>query len=149
MSELITVESLRKQGYKVRVIHERWIPDEEGSAGMGLHSRHAAEYYGLDWLPTPTGGNTIIQITTPEGDSLEGFAECSFAENFDRKFGIQLALARAMIRPDLRQEELPKQFKTNSVRRYIVRDRQRKEKIARKLQIFNKIYNELSRLKVL
>ncbi len=42
------------------------------------------------------GGNTTIEITTPEGLNLVGTAQCSMMDNWDRKIGNQIALGRAI-----------------------------------------------------
>jgi hypothetical protein len=74
-----TIQQLRKDGYKVRVLHSR--------------------IFKSIILPqlSPTGGETIIQITTPDGKiTVEGRAICSDKDNFNRKTGNFIALGRAM-----------------------------------------------------
>jgi hypothetical protein len=71
----MTIEHLRKAGYKVRVHHHR-------KAGLeGINSR---------------GGKTVVEVTTPEGATLVGMSRCSRKENFDKRLGVRIALGRAM-----------------------------------------------------
>ena len=72
------VHDLRKAGYKVRVLHCR--RDDERVLGE-VH---------------PKGGETVIQITTPDGQDLEGRARCSDKERYNKRVGVQVALGRAM-----------------------------------------------------
>jgi len=74
----MTVHGLRMVGYKVRVLHCR--RDDERVLG-GFH---------------PKGGETVIQITTPDGQELEGRAKCSNKELYNKRVGVQVALGRAM-----------------------------------------------------
>jgi hypothetical protein len=71
----MNVEQLRKSGYKVRVIHSR-----RNVAGA-LSER---------------GGQTIVQVRTPNGEELEGVAVCSTKDNFNRRMGLKIALGRAL-----------------------------------------------------
>jgi hypothetical protein len=77
-----TIYQLRKQGYKVRVIHERDEIDVPTLSGIRkfLNAR---------------GGKTTIELTTPEGKTSKGIAICSEKDNFCRRIGNQVALGRA------------------------------------------------------
>lgn len=44
----------------------------------------------------PRGGRTIATITLPDGSTLEGIAECSPTEPFNRKIGRDIATGRAL-----------------------------------------------------
>jgi len=68
------VERLRKSGFKVRVKHYRLM----NPCGI-----------------KPRGGKTVVEITTPEGESLVGMARCSRNENFNKRLGVRIALGRA------------------------------------------------------
>lgn len=70
----MTVEELRKDGYKVRVKHFRRTNSE------GINSR---------------GGKTVVEVTTPEGVTLVGISRCSRKENFNKRLGVRIALGRA------------------------------------------------------
>lgn len=76
----MTVQNLRKDGYKVRVLHHR--RDDNRVLG-GVH---------------PKGGMTVVQITTPDGRELEGRAECSKKDLYNKKLGVRMAIGRAMFK---------------------------------------------------
>lgn len=71
------VHDLRKAGYKVRVLHFR------NDNGNGVSAK---------------GGETVIQITTPDGQELEGRAKCSDKERYNKRVGVQVALGRALFK---------------------------------------------------
>lgn len=91
----MSVASLRQNGYKVRVNHYR--PYEYGEEGV-LYTRFMASvmssYPNLGG-PKPRGGETRIEITTPNGETLNGVARCSDKDSFNRKLGVSIALGRA------------------------------------------------------
>lgn len=71
----ITVSYLRKNGYKVAVIHHR-KKDKDGTV-------------------KPKGGRTVLIIDSPTGEHFEGVAKCSNEDNYDKKLGIRIALGRS------------------------------------------------------
>jgi len=78
-----TIESLRRKGYKVRVIHGKL--SENLDADIPPNIRKAAERY------------TKIEVTEPvSGLSVAGYAFCSVKEGWNRKEGNRIALTRAM-----------------------------------------------------
>lgn len=82
----MTVEQLRKSGYKVRVIHTRrgkTMPRLDGGMVQTVSER---------------GGKTVVQVRTPDGEELEGVAVCSVKDNFNRRLGVRIALGRALTR---------------------------------------------------
>ena len=68
------VERLRKSGFKVRVKHYRLTNQD------GIKSR---------------GCKTVVEVTTPDGETLVGMARCSRNENFNKRLGVRIALGRA------------------------------------------------------
>ena len=74
----MTVQNLRKNGYKVRVLHHRVFDN-----------RVLGCFY-------PKGGETVIQITTPDGQELEGRAKCSRKDLYNKKLGVKVAIGRAL-----------------------------------------------------
>lgn len=71
----MTIEELRKAGYKIRVHHNRKLcPD-------GINAR---------------GGKTVVEVTTPDDTTLIGMSRCSRKENFNKRMGVRIALGRAM-----------------------------------------------------
>jgi hypothetical protein len=83
MKSTYTVKSLRQSGYKVRVMH-------------GRVTTKCKRIGGFSQTLSPCGGSTVIEITTPEGITVVGKAECSMLDNFNRKVGNQIAIGRAM-----------------------------------------------------
>lgn len=94
-----TVEQLRKNGYKVRVSHYRWLDmgSYQGINGAALMSRREAEADNITWNPDVKGGETIVEVTSPEGLTVRAIAECSEKDTFNRKMGLRIALGRALI----------------------------------------------------
>ena len=76
----MTIHDLRKAGYKVRVLHFR-----------NDHDSILGEFH-------PKGGRTVVQITTPDGQNLEGRANCSKKERYNKRVGVQVALGRALFK---------------------------------------------------
>jgi len=68
MKNTITIEQLRKSGWKVAVLHRS----------------------------NTTGRYTHIIVTSPDKKHAEGFARVHFEDNFDRKIGNKIALGRAL-----------------------------------------------------
>lgn len=72
---MYTVESLRKMGWRVRVMHHRkYTPS-------GINAR---------------GGKTVVEVTLPDGRDLVGISRCSRSENFDKRLGVRIALNRIL-----------------------------------------------------
>ena len=78
-----TIMSLRRSGYKVRVLHTRALKKVKKIGG---------DFSEL----SPKGGLTRIEITTPAGENTYGEAVCSKEDNWDRKRGNNIALGRAL-----------------------------------------------------
>lgn len=112
----LTVEQLRASGNKVRVKHQRYFLDvinkdgrtyfsgsvlgpitrgefENLKAGLASGDVINAKY---EDSVSPTGGTTIVQITTSDGRDLEGVAVCSYKDPYNRKKGLAIALGRAL-----------------------------------------------------
>jgi hypothetical protein len=78
-----TIAQLRRNGYKVRVLHSRPKLSIQKIGGV------MTEY-------NPKGGTTIIEVTSPDGRNAIGASQCSEKESWNRKMGNQIALGRAM-----------------------------------------------------
>jgi hypothetical protein len=76
----MTVHNLRLSGYKVRVLHCRVFDN-----------RTLGKVY-------PKGGETVVQITTPDGQDLEGRAKCSKKDCYNKRLGVKVAIGRALFR---------------------------------------------------
>ena len=106
-----TVQSLREKGFKVQVRYERMRCGVEWKRARPVrfwrqpYSPHRGflrplvngevQLEGKDGL-WPRGGRTDVTVTTPQGTQLHAVADCSLADNFDRKRGLQIALGRAL-----------------------------------------------------
>jgi hypothetical protein len=78
-----TIATLRRSGYKVRVLHTR-------------NYKKVLKICGIFEELSAKGGLTRIEITTPSGEDVWGEAVCSKEDNWDRKLGISIALGRAL-----------------------------------------------------
>lgn len=74
----MTIHDLRKAGYKVRVLHFR-------SVDCRILGAYQAK-----------GGETVVQITTPDGINLEGRAKCSDKDLYNKRLGVKVAVGRAL-----------------------------------------------------
>jgi hypothetical protein len=83
----MTVESLRKSGWKVKVLHYR---SEESCEGR-ISSSHSKES-----RISPKGGKTVIVLDSPAGEHFEGVAACSSNDLYNKKIGVKIALGRAL-----------------------------------------------------
>lgn len=75
-TEEVTIEKLRKSGYKVRVMQNPIDPNDPYS--------HLA------------GKITRIEIKDPNGIEWFGESRCSLKDNYNRKLGNKIALQRAI-----------------------------------------------------
>jgi hypothetical protein len=90
-----TVEKLKNLGYNVKVEHHRRC--------VSLNTKYpfkpkiyesnskSSEHFLL-----PTGGTTVVFITTPSGESRTGVSKCHEDDRYVKKEGIKLAISRAM-----------------------------------------------------
>lgn len=90
------VQQLRQEGFKVRICHERYYYDPFNQ-WADLLPRHEVEVELYDVMnPEPKGGRTIVELTDPTGKTVKGIAECSEKDNYQRKLGVKIAIARAL-----------------------------------------------------
>ena len=81
------VHELRKNGYKVRVIHKRKLNNND----RNLYHRREIKF---SENISPKGGQTTVEILTPDGREFSETAKCSHLDSFNRKVGITIALGR-------------------------------------------------------
>jgi hypothetical protein len=97
------VESLRKNGYKVRVYHGRIFYN-----GHHKGCKYQLQYIaskkevmqwedGRDYILSCKGGFTIVEIRTLNGAELKGKYNTPTGKQFDRKLGLKVAINRALI----------------------------------------------------
>lgn len=83
-----TIYSLRKAGFKVRVMHTRKYTTSQIKRLGSFDARKELSC---------KGGYTKIQITTPDQwVTVEGEAVCHEKDHFNRKIGNKIALGRAL-----------------------------------------------------
>lgn len=93
---MITIKSLRQAGNKVRVTHRRRVFDYVNRR-WSLLTKHEHQLSELDRVPVDAkGGVTEIELTTKDGVTVTGVAECSKLDGFNRKVGLIKALGRAL-----------------------------------------------------
>lgn len=90
-----TIENLKKLGYNVKVEHHRRC--------VSLNTKYpfkpkvyesnvkSSEHHLL-----PTGGTTVVFVTTPQGETRIGTSRCHEDDRYVKKHGINIALQRAM-----------------------------------------------------
>ena len=79
-----TIESLRKSGYKDRVIHRFWCGKDREQVNTNLLADDGR--YDV----------TQIDITTPDGRDASGYAYRAKGDQYNRKIGNAIALGRAL-----------------------------------------------------
>lgn len=119
-NKMITVEQLRRAGFKVRVGHWRAVPLGNDEVEALLEHPEAdnktklaprfGRFYALalearrnkangSWYAEfceQKGGETTVTITGLSGHSYTSSAYCSIKDNYDRKKGVKIALGRAV-----------------------------------------------------
>lgn len=96
-----TIKELRQKGYKVRVTRAR-IENSVLNKKTPQEIRENYNFY-LQLENTiegsyrsPKGGQTLIQLRTPDGREVSGSSLCSPTDQFNRKLGNEIALKRAL-----------------------------------------------------
>lgn len=95
-----TVKSLRQYGWKVRVMHSRYIGVVPKKFLCGAH--RAQQVMGvlgktLKYHILPKGGETKVEITPPKSElSFIGIAYCGDKDTYSKKIGVDIALNRAL-----------------------------------------------------
>lgn len=86
---LKSIYQLRKENYKVRVCHSRYI---QTCSGTAYELKPLRDVPGPERFPR--GGMTVVEITTPKGNNYSAVAKCNLVDAFDRKKGVKIALGR-------------------------------------------------------
>lgn len=104
--KLSIVEQLREKGCQVSVRHERTFVHNfvqtHGLPVTGALQMTRREFStsgqetNPDFVLDNRGGNTIVSVITPGGETLTGNSKCSFSEQFNRKRGLSIAMGRAL-----------------------------------------------------
>lgn len=85
----MTVQELRNQGYKVRVLHFRNHISKQKLDRMSY----------VGFVNSPKGGTTKVIIDSPAGEHFEGEAKCSIKDNYNKKLGVRIAIGRSGVLP--------------------------------------------------
>lgn len=86
------VAELRKAGWKVRVSHYRFYLTD-----WGLELLHRSQLSEFDDIPPePRGGETVVELLSPQGMEAIGVARCNQSDNYNRRYGVMKALGRAI-----------------------------------------------------
>jgi hypothetical protein len=90
----MTIQQLRNNGYKVRVLHNRLYNGyHKWQVGAVESAKH---HYGpID--PDSKGGSTQVVIDSPTGEHFQGLAICSKKENYNKRLGVKIAMGRSGI----------------------------------------------------
>lgn len=86
---------LRGKGAKIRIRHKRVCDyglDLQVYTDLIPYDRRKRD--GISFVH-PTGGETTVEVTWPDGRTFAGTAVCSKSDRFDRRKGIEIAFARA------------------------------------------------------
>jgi hypothetical protein len=89
----MTIQELRKNGNRVRVVHRRFYEGSplpmtrEQAAAVSFHVRIGNIF--------PRGGITEIYINDGKSKTRHGVAECSIKDNYNKATGVEIALKRA------------------------------------------------------
>lgn len=106
ITALDKVRAIRDTGYRVRISHNRRVHAPRSSTPMRtLMTAHSAA--ALGWEVMTHGGETEVTITVDTGTEVvlisEGVSRCSDADLFDKRWGLELAVRRAIKEaPELR-----------------------------------------------
>jgi hypothetical protein len=107
----LTVAQLLEQGNRVFVSHKRnFIPTSRLRAEEPLTVGAAKkcglyQKYGTATNILPRGGETVVEIITPEGEVFAAAALCSEADNYNKALGRAIAIGRALSKPPVRIEQ--------------------------------------------
>lgn len=90
------LDKLKSEGYDVRVTHlRRWIPKNGGSPVLSTRNQIISADGNMEYAMA-TGGETKVEVTSPDGRKASAFAVCSDKDNFNRKIGLNIAVGRAL-----------------------------------------------------
>lgn len=87
------IEELRKSGYKVRIHHRRKYEAKIKVIDIDVKGRQS---YEVTERILPRGGETVVELTTPDGEVLVGDSVCCEKDFFNKKMGVKIALGRAL-----------------------------------------------------
>jgi len=93
----MTVQDLRRQGCRVRLLHYRLAFLPNGTdVDVGLFPASDLKAMHQLCLADPKGGKTVVDVQFPDGNNIHAEAECSLRDQFRKKTGVAIALGRVM-----------------------------------------------------
>lgn len=90
-----SVEQLRKNGFKVRIMHWRNV-NKEAKSNKEQNLLSASKFYRRGDTFSLKGGKTIVELTSPGNKNVRGVSQCSYQDNFTYKIGTQIAVKNAL-----------------------------------------------------
>lgn len=84
-------EQLEAAGYQLSFVHARYFRMPDGKV-----QRVWSDDVTADMELSPTGGFTCVFVSAP-GIFMQGEARCRVGDEFNRRYGEELALRRAMV----------------------------------------------------
>lgn len=103
-SPLVSVETARRSGHKVRVSHYRYVLPEKTLLKMNsgnfnvrpvlMHEAEARELF----LPISSkGGITEVTVTFPDGKSFTALSKCSKDDTYSKRDGVHRCLDKVAV----------------------------------------------------
>jgi len=90
-----TIEQLEKKGYSVTTAHHRRFQDKDGNVMEDFYSKKD-KFKPKGTIILAHGGRTISQIQTPEGDVVNGEAQCVPEDVYCYRRGRAISVGRAL-----------------------------------------------------
>lgn len=94
LSENSRVVDLRRNGFKVRVIHQRAVKPLDYEL-TSVDKEAKVGYFKADLKPNEKGGKTRVEIRLPNGKEIVGEATCHPDEHYNKKEGVKQAIKNA------------------------------------------------------
>jgi hypothetical protein len=88
-----SVQILRQSGYKIRVTHKRKI-DKIVNNVYDVMSLYDIRQNNLQSLTLPKGGQTTIEVTTPDKKDYTIHSYCNEADTYNRRIGVNICIGR-------------------------------------------------------
>lgn len=92
------LESWKKQGYKVRIRHERKVdPVFNGVVSIsGTYTKKEIATFGFDSSIIQAKGGRTVLILEKDGQELRAEAACSKKDGYNKKLGLRIAVNRML-----------------------------------------------------
>lgn len=91
-----TVAELRRKGFKLRISHYRHAFNKQTLTDIPLIVTQGTAQKNPNWHICNFGGHTVMEMTNPDGVSVEILSVCSIEDNFSRRLGVDICIARGL-----------------------------------------------------